>query len=428
MRNDEATRLFKEANELYQEQRYSEALQALDRLDKAFPQEKKIMRPRARCLFKLNRRREAHAVCEDLVERFDDDKAKRMLTRLDALQAEQQAATLNLDDLFGEDDLNVAHLGENAPAVPEQAGAAPAQPSGGVSTGTWAMIGIAVLVVGFGVYGVLTGKSDEPAEPPPVEVAETTPTAPETETPVPDATEPAAPPEEEEPDAEPPSLAELMAPTQQTITVPFNGQRVTQGGAEYYVNPTTGDLLPVINGLIHAPDPDTQELRPLNEGPYFYTTDEVPEEVIEPESAGDPTAVAQGEPAWGDEQLSEEELKEALAIVIAVAIGGVVVLWLFGWVLPLYLTVMITNKLPGKGAMADFFSVFLIGTGTFLCFLLVPCIGVFLASFILHKTYELSIVEYLIFLGMFVGVAFLMKLLVETFFPIAEVALMAGVI
>lgn len=83
----EAERLFHEADSLYRAQRYADSLDILNRLNDAFPNQHRILFPRARCLAKLGQFQDALTVCQTLVEEHDYDKAKPLLDQLTQHQA-----------------------------------------------------------------------------------------------------------------------------------------------------------------------------------------------------------------------------------------------------------------------------------------------------------------------------------------------------
>ena len=89
MNRDEAKRRFDQADVLYRQERYGEALEILDALDREFPDTRHVMYPRAMCLGKLKRLAEAVGVCDRIVERFGYAPARELRK---ALQTEQGAA------------------------------------------------------------------------------------------------------------------------------------------------------------------------------------------------------------------------------------------------------------------------------------------------------------------------------------------------
>lgn len=69
---------FKEADTLYREGRYDEALDCLIELDEAFPNTPNVLFPLARCMRRLGRNEEALAICDDLVTRCGDLRAVQL--------------------------------------------------------------------------------------------------------------------------------------------------------------------------------------------------------------------------------------------------------------------------------------------------------------------------------------------------------------
>lgn len=263
MRNDEATKLFQQSDTLYKEGRFTEALDVLDQLGVAFPNEKNVMRPRARCLFKLNRHREARAVCEDLIELFDDDRARQLLQRLESKELEAGMAAFSPDDLLG--DLPQPNFELDKPeAIPPPV----VQTNGGPSPGLWIGIGVAAFaVIALGLFGLASNSKEA--------------TSPQPRTSEPATASPAHPPPQVAQAEASPEVGPLPLPLNDdaeraAITVPLHGATILgEDRKQYYVHPFTGANLPIINGAIHVSDPDTGELLPLKEGPYFYTTGEV---------------------------------------------------------------------------------------------------------------------------------------------------------
>lgn len=76
--------LFTQADDLFSSNQYAEALAILDRLDAAYPNTRRIMYPRARCLGELGRYEEALQLCDEIIEQFEYTPAfglKRKLSR-----------------------------------------------------------------------------------------------------------------------------------------------------------------------------------------------------------------------------------------------------------------------------------------------------------------------------------------------------------
>ena len=70
MKRSEAREKFQLADELYRQERYSEALEVLHELDNQFPERRQIMFPLARCMGKLGMYEEAETLCDEIYEKF----------------------------------------------------------------------------------------------------------------------------------------------------------------------------------------------------------------------------------------------------------------------------------------------------------------------------------------------------------------------
>ncbi len=66
----------KQAEALYEEKKYSEALKLLDELEKENPGEKRVAYGRAMCLARLGNFADALLLCDELLARYRDEKAK----------------------------------------------------------------------------------------------------------------------------------------------------------------------------------------------------------------------------------------------------------------------------------------------------------------------------------------------------------------
>jgi pentatricopeptide repeat protein len=77
MTKSEAKIKFKEADELYRNEQFSEALEILYTLDSSFPETRQIMFPLARCMGKLGMYEEAEALCDEMHEKFKFEDALR---------------------------------------------------------------------------------------------------------------------------------------------------------------------------------------------------------------------------------------------------------------------------------------------------------------------------------------------------------------
>ncbi|HOQ32552.1 MAG TPA: tetratricopeptide repeat protein [Candidatus Hydrogenedens sp.] len=66
----------KQAESLYEEKKYTEALKLLDELEQENPGEKKVAYGRAMCLARLGNYADAMLLCDELLARYRDEKAK----------------------------------------------------------------------------------------------------------------------------------------------------------------------------------------------------------------------------------------------------------------------------------------------------------------------------------------------------------------
>jgi hypothetical protein len=100
-----ANAIFQKAGTLYKEGNYTEAILLLDQLNEAFPNTRRVLYPRARCLAKLGRKDEALALCDELINVHQYEPASD-LKNLIVVGAEgslppdphQDAQDINIDD------------------------------------------------------------------------------------------------------------------------------------------------------------------------------------------------------------------------------------------------------------------------------------------------------------------------------------------
>lgn len=92
MDQKEAKEKYERADALYRQKRYQEALAILDDLDKAFPNTKNIMYPRALCLGQLGRIDEALDVCTRLITILGDPRGEQLKAELEAQRTGAEAA------------------------------------------------------------------------------------------------------------------------------------------------------------------------------------------------------------------------------------------------------------------------------------------------------------------------------------------------
>ena len=113
------------------------------------------------------------------------------------------------------------------------------------------------------------------------------------------------------------------------------------------------------------------------------------------------------------EQAPGAEMYEELPVSQGALIGAfaaLIVLLLAANVASLYLTLMISGKLPHETLLDN-----LISTGAMavlICLLyFLPCFGFFITLYILHKTYDFGLIEFLTWIGMNVAVGFVVGII-----------------
>ena len=77
-----AKRDFAAADELFQSKKYNDALEILNRLNREFPNNRRVMMPRALCLAEIGRYHEAATLCEQILSEQDYPRARRLLKKL----------------------------------------------------------------------------------------------------------------------------------------------------------------------------------------------------------------------------------------------------------------------------------------------------------------------------------------------------------
>ena len=82
MTKAEAEKKFADADRLYREEKFGEALVLLNELDRTFPNDRNIMYPRARCLSKMDRYEEALDLCNQLILMHNHDRAQDLKSRI----------------------------------------------------------------------------------------------------------------------------------------------------------------------------------------------------------------------------------------------------------------------------------------------------------------------------------------------------------
>ena len=78
----QGTEKFREADALFKQGEYARALQLLDELNRAYPNEKRLLYAMALSLGKLGRRAEALQTCNRILERYDHPRTQRLKERL----------------------------------------------------------------------------------------------------------------------------------------------------------------------------------------------------------------------------------------------------------------------------------------------------------------------------------------------------------
>ncbi len=108
MNEAEAKALFRQAADVYKDGDHKDALKLFDRLDAEFPNNARIMYPRARCFAKLGRIDEAVALCNTLVTQFGHESALTLMSQLQPNEFAADVLPPALEDTaFDPLDLNV---------------------------------------------------------------------------------------------------------------------------------------------------------------------------------------------------------------------------------------------------------------------------------------------------------------------------------
>lgn len=154
MDKEEAGRLFNEADQLYQADEYAQALDVLDRLDAAYPDNRRVMYPRAKCLAAVGRTAEALDLCDRLVNEHGYQKGadlKCLIQERTSEAAEIQVPGMEED--MSLEDLNAANI-DDEPSAFTQAPPPVSSGSGrGVLVPVLLLVAVAVIAAaGGGVY------------------------------------------------------------------------------------------------------------------------------------------------------------------------------------------------------------------------------------------------------------------------------------
>jgi len=285
---------FKQADSLYRDGRYAEALDYLIELDEAFPSTPNVLFPLARCLRRVGRVDEALAICDDLITRCGDLRALQLREFIRKSHNPETEETptphysiegLNQDAHAGAlDDLLLDAPPPPAPRLQLD------EPKS--KTKYW--------IIGGVVFAVL-----------------------------------------------------LLA-------------------------------FPIVMRMINGPPP-----APLPDPPVAVAESDAVEQAV-------------GAEAYGEPPVSQGALIGALAALI--------VLFLAANIASLYLTLMISGKLPHETVLDNLISIGVMAV--FICLLyMVPCFGFFITLYILYKTYDFGLIEFLTWIGMNVAVGFVVGII-----------------
>ena len=111
VKTQDAQAAFSRADHLYRTKQYRECIAILDELNHAFPNQRHILYPSARCLAKLGRMEQAESLCDRLVDEFGYTKALELKLRIQRVEPEPQP----LEGEFAFDALSIDH---NATTIP----------------------------------------------------------------------------------------------------------------------------------------------------------------------------------------------------------------------------------------------------------------------------------------------------------------------
>lgn len=155
MNENEAKALFRQAADIYKDGDYKDALKIFDRLDAAFPNNVRVMYPRARCFAKLGRIDEAVALCDVLITRYRHESAAELKAQLQPGKPANVAAPFDFEDTaFDPLDISVDEKLASAferPPTPARKTNVPSPKVIGAVVG-------GVVIVLIGVYGVFGGQ------------------------------------------------------------------------------------------------------------------------------------------------------------------------------------------------------------------------------------------------------------------------------
>ena len=166
---------FNKADALYREGRYAEALVVLDELNALYPNTPNILLPRARCLYRLRRVREAIDVCNILISQHKNERALQLkqsiMKKADRADKEAPAEQQELPGAFNLDDLLGPPPAHPAPKVQAAGGDRFAWLSTPVVIGVGIIVGLILIVVLVNAFG----GSEKTSPTPKAEVAQGSP-------------------------------------------------------------------------------------------------------------------------------------------------------------------------------------------------------------------------------------------------------------
>lgn len=166
MNDNEAKALFRQAADVYKDGDYKDALKIFDRLDAAFPNNERIMFPRARCFAKMGRTDEAVAICDLLITQYGHESAATLRVQLVSGEFPVLGGPPGLEDTaFDPLDLNVD---EKLASVFERPVAA-AQTRRFPMPLVLVLVALAILLIGIPL--ILGGGGDSSDDSPPPESA-----------------------------------------------------------------------------------------------------------------------------------------------------------------------------------------------------------------------------------------------------------------
>ena len=428
MKNREATSLFQKTEKLFREKRYEEALGILDSLQAEFPDRKNIIYPRALCLAKLNRLGEARALCEELIVGFEDERAQRLMGRIDEAMHEaahladsEEAATL-LGPTQAFDSFNLVEEGDPADLLAIGATFNGTEPSSqtadplGLGTtfgkryqamkeaqaeaepahrgrNPWVLGGLvaAVLLAVLIPIIFLLAKGGKPAP--------SSGAAPSAATPIGGAAAAQPVPKEVQwywryadgmdvsREYETPVLIFFQTPASEACL---------QMEQEVFAR---GDVIEALGPFVCIRADFDQEA----EAAGRFGIREVPGIVIlDAEGGRRHAATGYLTPASLLTYLediapvpegAEEFRPPTYALVLFPFLGLFFSIW------PLYLTLLLTNKLPNKGFLSDILTVGLVGIGVSILSSSIPCVGFVVAVVILHNLYDMGVLDFVIYVG-----------------------------